>query len=464
MPRIGGQLIPHKTVLLISSEALIILSALLGATLFRLLPSGALWDYLHDTNTIWRYALVIFVCEISFYYNDLYDMQIVRSRSVFAVHLLESLGFAFIVLAAAYYMRSQWSLGRGIAITFAPTILILIIGWRYLLEATGASARPHERILIVGTGAIGQSLVEELQSRPEYNYELVGILREPNGNGETNHQLPVLGTLESVRQIALAKKVDRIILTLNERRGYMPFKDLLALKFGGLAIEDPHTFYERITGRVVLDSLNPSWFILSDGFRSSRFVLFIKRSTDIVAALLGLIIAFPIMVVAALAILLDDGFPIIFRQQRTGLHGSTFEILKYRSMKRAPEDAPPSWTANGDDRITKVGQFIRKTRIDELPQLINVLRGDMSLVGPRPEQPVFCDLLDAKIPFYSQRHTLRPGLTGWAQVNYRYGASIEESRRKLEYDLFYVKHMSWSLDLVIILQTIKVVLFGRGAK
>ncbi len=462
--RIGGQAIPRRALLLIGSEALIILIALLGSTVLRLLTTGAGWDYLSEASTLWRYALVILICELSFYYNDLYDLQIVQSKTTFTVHLLQALGVVLIILSISYYVKSEWSLGRGIVLIFAPTILVLIVGWRYLLDVTGTAVQPRERVLIVGTGAIGQSLVEELQARPEYNYEIVGVLGEPHSSRNTNTSLPVLGGLSEVRDIATNRNVSKIVLALAERRGYMPFRELLDLKFSGVTIEDPHTFYERITGRVVLDSLNPSWFILSDGFRKSRFILFGKRLIDLIAATLGLILGLPLMIVVAAAIAIEDGFPVIFRQKRIGQNGRVFEILKYRSMRHAPAEQGPSWTSNADSRITRVGKFIRKTRLDELPQLVNVLRGDMSLVGPRPEQPAFCDLLEQHIPFYQQRHTVRPGLTGWAQVNYRYGASIEESRRKLEFDLFYVKHLSWWLDLVIIFQTVKVVIFGRGAK
>ena len=222
--------------------------------------------------------------------------------------------------------------------------------------------------------------------------------------------------------------------------------------------------YERTTGRILLDHLSPSWLILADGFRQSRLVLAAKRLTDIVVSTIGLVLALPLMAVIALAVFLESGAPVLFRQGRIGLNGRHFEILKFRSMRNEPVPKAASWTSDSDPRITRVGRFIRKFRLDELPQLISVLCGDMSLVGPRPEQPSLAEMLEEQIPYYGQRHSLRPGITGWAQVKYGYGATVEQTKIKLEHDLFYIKHLSMPLDLAIIFETAKVLLSGRGAK
>jgi exopolysaccharide biosynthesis polyprenyl glycosylphosphotransferase len=229
-------------------------------------------------------------------------------------------------------------------------------------------------------------------------------------------------------------------------------------------VEDAHTLYERITGRILLERLSPSWLILSDGFRKSAFLLTSKRLMDIIISLLALMVSLPILVATAIAIYLEDGRPIRFRQRRVGLNGKEFTMEKFRSMHKDADKGGAKWAADGDRRITRVGRFIRKCRIDELPQFWNVLRGEMSLVGPRPEQPYFCALLENKIPYFGLRHTLRPGITGWAQIKYQYGASIDEAKNKLELDLFYIKHLSLTLDLAIIFETVKVMLVGRGAK
>jgi exopolysaccharide biosynthesis polyprenyl glycosylphosphotransferase len=222
--------------------------------------------------------------------------------------------------------------------------------------------------------------------------------------------------------------------------------------------------FERISGRIPLDRLSPSWLIFSDGFSKSRLLLATKRLVDIIASLVGILLTLPIMGAVALAILIESGRPVLFRQKRVGLNDEEFEILKFRSMRQDSEKSGPSWATDKDSRITRVGGFIRKYRFDELPQFFNILHGEMSLVGPRPEQPFFCQMLETQLPFFAQRHTVRPGVTGWAQVKYQYGSTVEDARRKLELDLFYIKHLAVSLDLAIIFETIKVVLLGKGAK
>jgi len=255
-----------------------------------------------------------------------------------------------------------------------------------------------------------------------------------------------------------------VILSLNERRGCTPVEQLLQLKFSGVQVEDAHSMYEKVTGKILLANLAPSWLFLSSGFRKSRSLLAAKRCIDIVVSLLGIILGLPLMGVIAPAIWLETGFPILFRQERVGLGQRPFTILKFRSMFQDAEAGGPSWALKNDPRVTRVGQLLRKFRLDELPQLFNVLRGEMSLVGPRPEQTQLCAMLDERIPMYWRRHSARPGITGWAQVKYQYGSTIEETERKLEYDLYYIKNLSLKLDLAIILATFNVILFGRGAK
>ena len=274
----------------------------------------------------------------------------------------------------------------------------------------------------------------------------------------------VIGVPTDVERCAIAEEADRVVLALSERRGSMPIKELLQLKFLGMKIEEAHDLYERTTGRILLDHLSPSWLILANGFRKPRVVVAAKRAVDIVVSTVGLILAMPLMLLVALAVYTESGAPVLFCQERIGLHGVHFLILKFRSMRNEPTPQAASWTSDQDPRITRVGRFIRKFRLDELPQLINVLRGDMSLVGPRPEQPTLAAMLEEQLPYYRQRQSMRPGITGWAQVKYGYGATVEQTKIKLEHDLFYIKHLSMPLDLAIIFETAKVLLSGRGAK
>src|SRR2546428_654969 len=367
MLKIGGQRVPHKTVLLVLADSVLIVIGLLLASGLRLYQSGLFSSSFEGMRTVLRFGVVVLVCELSLYYHDLYDFQILKRHSEMFARLLQAFGISCAVLALCYYVPQPLSLGRGIP-------------------------------------------------------------------------------------------------ALAERRGCTPSQQLLHLKFAGVPVEDAHSCYERISGRILLERLSPSWLILSSGFRKSAFVLACKRVADIIAALFGLVLSAPVMAAVAVAIWLETGSPILFRQTRTGLFGRHFQILKFRSMYQNAEASGPAWAAQDDRRITRVGAFIRKSRLDELPQLFNVLRGDMSLVGPRPEQPHFVALLQQSIPFYDQRHTVRPGITGWAQIKYQYVASLEESKVKLELDLFYIKHLSTLLDLAIIFETVKVMLLGRGAK
>jgi sugar transferase (PEP-CTERM system associated) len=463
--RIGGQKIPVHTVSMMVFEAALIVFSLLVAALVRFHSFEAAKYYLGEPHAVLRFLLVAVVSQVAFYYYDLYDFGAVRRRSALVVRTLQALGLACVAIGAIYYIDPDLSLGRGIAVVAAPTIFVVVIGWRLIVDATLPLLRQTERVLVLGTGAAGISLVKEMIRHPELNYKVLGFLDEKGENiGKSLVNPGIIGAAADVRETVKRESVDRVVISLAERRGTMPVQQLLELKFAGVQVEDAHSVFESMVGRILLDHLTPSTLILSDGFKKSRFTLFFKRAVDIVVSLVAAIITLPFMLMTAAAIWLESGGPVLFKQKRVGLHGSEFEMLKFRSMYQNSEQHGPSWTRDGDRRITRVGKLIRQCRLDELPQLINVLWGDMSLVGPRPEQPYFCELLAQEILYYGQRHSVRPGITGWAQVKFKYGASIEETKTKLEYDLFYVKHMSFFLDLAIALETVKVLLSGRGAK
>jgi sugar transferase (PEP-CTERM system associated) len=308
-------------------------------------------------------------------------------------------------------------------------------------------------------------LVREILHRPELHLKVVGFLDEHGENiGKSLVNPGIIGAAKDLEEITAREKIDRIVLSLKERRGQTPVRELLRLKFAGVTVEDAHSMSEQIDGKIRLEHLSPSWMILSEGFRKSSLLLAAKRILDILVSLVLLLLMLPIMGIVALAIWLESGSPVLFRQERIGLGGRPFEILKFRSMNHDAEEHGPKWAADGDQRVTRVGRVIRKLRLDELPQAVNVLRGEMSFVGPRPERAIFCRILESETPFYALRYSVRPGITGWAQVKYQYGGSIEEAKTKLEYDLFYIKHLSLTLDLAILFETAKVVLWQRGAK
>jgi sugar transferase (PEP-CTERM system associated) len=307
-------------------------------------------------------------------------------------------------------------------------------------------------------------LAQQIGRQHDFAYRLVGFVDEGEDR-EVVRQHDILGSAGDIRRIVTDRHVDRIIVGLSDRRGRLPIEELLSAKLSGVRVEDATTTYERLTGKILIDDLKPSWLIFSDGFRASRGTRFVKRMLDLALSLIGLIIASPLMALTALAIALDSPGPVLYTQERVGENGRVFTVFKFRSMRTDAEQAGrPVWASDKDDRITRVGRFIRLARLDELPQLWNVVRGDMSFVGPRPERPFFVEQLAREIPFYLQRHAVKPGVTGWAQVKYQYGASIEDAMEKLRYDLYYIKHMSIVFDLTIVLDTVKVILFGKGAK
>ena len=325
--------------------------------------------------------------------------------------------------------------------------------------------KDQERVLVLGTAEAGITLVRELLLRPELNVKVVGFLDEEGKNiGKSLVNPSIIGSVNQVSDIVKEEAVSQVILSLNERRGCTPVDQLLQLKFSGVQVADAHSMFEKVTGKILLTNLEPSWLFLSAGFRKSRFLLTSKRCVDIVVSLLGIIIGLPLMGVIALAVWLETGSPVLFRQERVGLGQELFTILKFRSMSQTAEADGASWAQTDDPRITRVGRVLRKYRLDEMPQLFNVLRGEMSFVGPRPEQTKLCKMLEEMIPMYWRRHSVRPGITGWAQVKYQYGSTVEDAKHKLEYELYYIKNLSLKLDLAIILATFRVVLFGRGAK
>ncbi len=467
MLKIGGQKVPNTLLILLAIDCALITLGLLLATFARLGVSGLgfVIGYLGTGQTFMRFVVAILVCEVSLYFNDLYDFRLMRTRSEILVRLLQAFGIACLALAVFYYLAPDLGFGRGIAALAAPLIVLLTLGWRLVMAQHPQTLGTVERMLIIGTGPTGISLARDILSRPEIQLKVVGFLDEKGEDiGKSLVNPGIIGGVADLESIVRQENIGHIVISLLERRGRMPVRELLRLKFAGVKVEDAHSFFERMTGRIILERLSPSWLILSEGFSKSSLLVWAKRMIDVVISLITLIVCTPLMAVAAVAVYLESGSPVLFRQERTGLHGRPFAMLKFRSMYTNAEEGGPQWASAGDPRITRVGRWLRKSRIDELPQAINVLRGEMSIVGPRPERPEFVSMLEEQIPYYGLRHTVRPGITGWAQVKYQYGASVEETKTKLEYDLFYIKHLSIMLDLAVLFETAKVMLSGRGAK
>ena len=430
-------------------------SILIAAQVHHSLPAAV--------NALWKIVLVTALCELCFYYNDLYDLTLVHAKRELLVRVLQAAGAAAIILAVVSVLLPSLIIGRGILLTSLLMVLIAVPAWRLIFDGVTRDAHLVERVLLLGTGTMARTVGEQIRAQHEYAYQVVGAVGDQPEDA-IGFDWPILGKSSDLTQILALHHVERIIVGMTDRRGSLPIAALLQAKLSGVRVEDAATTYERITGKLLTDGLKPSWLIFSDGFRASRWTRMGKRGFDVMLAAAGVLLAAPLMLLTALAIRLESAAPILYRQERVGENGRVFTLFKFRSMRVDAESGTPVWARPNDDRVTRVGRFIRLSRLDELPQLWNVLRGDMSFVGPRPERPYFVQQLVAEIPFYMARHAVKPGVTGWAQVKYRYGASVEDAIEKLRYDLYYIKHLSISFDLTIVADTVKVILTGKGAK
>ncbi len=447
-----------RSLTVFAGELLLIFGSVALAAVFQQTP--------HLGANLWKIALVTLVCQLCLYYNDCYDLTVVHSNRELVVRLLQAAGAASILLAALYFVVPVLMVGDGIFVSALFVFLIAILGWRLAFNGvTGSLKLDEERVLFVGTGETARKVARQILDQHDFAYRVVGFIDDDASHiGERIVNPAIVGTPADLDRLVAEHQIDRIVVGLSDRRGKLPVEELLRAKMAGIRVEDATTTYERVTGKILIDDLRPSWLIFSDGFWVSRVTRLMKRTIDLTLSLLLAVMALPLMVVTTLLVLIEDGRPVLYRQERVGENGHTFVLSKFRSMRRdAEKGGTPIWAKDGDDRVTRVGRFIRKTRLDELPQLWNVIRGDMSFVGPRPERPFFVEQLSQEIPFYQQRHAVKPGLTGWAQVKYRYGSSREDAMEKLRYDLYYIKHLSVVFDLTIVFDTVKVVLFRKGA-
>jgi sugar transferase (PEP-CTERM system associated) len=456
--------VTRRLLALIGFETLLILTAVSLGAWIRL-GDGA-WDLLLHENGLTKALLIAFVCQLSLYYADLYELRVSADRRELFVGIVQALSATSFLLAAIYFFFPWLIVGRGVFVASSTLVLLFVAGWRLVFEWLSRRVVPKEKLLLVGTGPAAVGLARELfMRRQELGVEIVGFVDpDPARLGAPVINPGVIGTIEDIPSIVRARGVDRVVVSLADARGRLPMDKLLEMKLDGVSFDHLASVYEELTGKIAVENLRPSWLIFSEGFRKSRVVRSGKRMMDIGASLIGIILAGPLMALVAAAVKFTSPGPIVYRQQRVGQHGRVFTVLKFRSMRQNAEAQTGAvWATQNDSRVTPIGRFLRRSRLDELPQLFNVLKGDMSLVGPRPERPEFVTQLTQKIPFYGQRHVIRPGLTGWAQVRYTYGSSVEDAMEKLQYDLFYIKNLSIALDLFIIFSTVKTVILRRGA-
>jgi sugar transferase (PEP-CTERM system associated) len=455
-----------RSALLLAGESALIFGAIVAASYVRL--GADAWVLLGNPGGLLRAGLVLAVCQTTLHYADLYNVRFVTDVRELLIRLLQAVGFTSILLALIYFWFQNAMIGRGVFLVAAVFIIISVVAWRLLFAWVSRRAAPRERLLLVGTSAAAVELARELyERRQELGVEIVGFVDpDPARVGAAVINPGVVGSIDDITSLVSSMSVDRVVVSLSDARGKLPMDRLLDMRLrAGVTFDHLTDVYEQYTGKIAVENLRPSWLIFSTGFRKTRSLLAVKRAMDIVGSLVGLLLALPIMAVVALAVRLSSPGAILYEQQRVGLNGRVFRIHKFRSMRADAEAATGAvWSTANDTRVTRVGRFIRLTRLDELPQLWNVLRGDMSLVGPRPERPEFVSQLTDEIPFYGQRHVVKPGLTGWAQIRYTYGASVEDTIEKLQYDLYYIKNMSVALDAVIAIETLKIIILRRGAR
>ena len=395
------------------------------------------------------------------FYQRVHNRSVGQSRARAALSLTMSLALAYAIFGLLPLHLTDRKL---FAIAVAACLLLVLVHRVYAAHSSKQSL-VRQRILVFGTGTRAK-LVGRSLKKADPNVDLVGYFAGPNEAVTEVSAWGILTPDKSLTDIVVDEGVDEIVVALAERRGgSMPLRELLDCKLQGVRVVDIATHFEKTLGQIRLDSVNPGWLIFGDGFNQGMVRTLVKRAFDIVFASLLIIVTAPLMLLTGILILLESGGPVLYQQERVGLNGRLFSVVKFRSMRTdAEKDGTPRWAAAQDDRVTRVGRIIRKLRIDELPQLITVLVGDMSLVGPRPERPFFVDKLTQEIPYYAVRLSVKPGLTGWAQVRYHYGATMEDSAEKLQYDLYYVKNHTWFLDLVVLFETVGVVLTGKGAQ
>src|SRR5262245_13262846 len=402
------------------------------------------------------------VAQVAFYLFDLYDIKAIGRRAALTLRIMQASGLSAVALALVFYAIPQMMLGRGVFALAMALTLTTMTGWRTVAAWLLEHPQFAERVLILGTDLPAIAIAREIMLRREHGYEVIGFVGQTKALvGQRLVNPRVIGVMDDLEELARRRRPDRIVVALSDRRGRLPLDLLLRLKVRDeIQVEESSRFFERLTGKISTDRLQPGQLVFAEMSNWTRLYRRLRRIFDIVSSLIGIAISFPLMILTAIAIRIESPGSVIYTQERVGLHGRKFKIFKFRSMRTDAEAQGPVWAGENDPRVTRVGRVIRRLRVDETPQFFNILRGEMSLIGPRPERPEFVERLEERIPYYSERHLVKPGLTGWAQVSYPYGASFEDAREKLQYDLYYIKNQSPLLDAIILLETARVVLFG----
>ncbi|MBZ5679227.1 MAG: TIGR03013 family PEP-CTERM/XrtA system glycosyltransferase [Acidobacteriia bacterium] len=457
MIRVFNVYYPLRTLVLLAGEALIVwFSFVLGTVLQHQDDSWLALNVDGGYIKILVFTAVVLLLSHGF---DLYDSSRLGAKWEQTFRLLLVLGLVALALSAVGFIVPSFLPGNGSALVGLTILTLLLFGWRAFCNWLVTRPYFRERVYVLGTGERAQRLVNGLRQRTQLGIEVVGW----TGNIEGALKRDTVAS--HLLGLAQQGNVHRVIVAMPDRRGTLPVEELLDLRLAGVWVEDAASWLEKISGRIEVEHLYPSWLIFAEGFRFSTFLRVVRRLLNCSFALIGLLLSLPLLPFIMLAIKLDSPGPVLYRQRRVGQGGHHFYCYKFRTMRRDAEaDTGATWATDDDPRITRVGKILRGSRLDEIPQLWCVLKGDMHFVGPRPERPEFVEWLSKEIPYYGVRHAVRPGITGWAQVQYKYGNTLEDAREKLQYDLFYIKNASLGLDLMIIFQTVKIVLLGRGGQ
>lgn len=405
-----------------------------------------------------------FTLIVTAYALGLYNRQFGAVFSDVFTRIAVTFGIGFLALALLYYLFPPLALWRSAIIVALPLSFFGWLGLRWYFLTVSRSDVIKRRILVIGTGEKAARIERRERLSAPARFTCIGFVHVPQEDRQVSSE-KIIASVDSLLAFVREQSVDEIVIGLSERRGKLPLNDLIDCRLAGIRIASYQAFWEEETGRVDVDDLRADWFLFSSGFPGGRIQHLLKRALDIATSVVLLLLAWPLMAAAAIAIRLEDGGPVFYRQARVGVAGHAFQLTKFRSMRiDAEADGRARWAQRNDDRVTAIGSVMRKLRIDELPQLFNILKGDMSFVGPRPERPQFVQALSDQWTFYSQRHSVKPGLTGWAQINFGYASSSEDTKEKLSYDLYYVKHYSILFDVMIMLQTLRVVVWTHGAR
>ena len=454
--------VPSSIVGLLLSETLLTCGCFIAAIA---LDRREEWQlYLFYEDGLLRVAAVTASVILGFYFTDLYESIRVRYRSLLMQQVCLVLGVAFLIQGFLAYVNADWRLPRWTMVTGSTLCLIVLPAWRILYSRMVLRLIGAERVLFIGSSGVNRQIAQRIAERPELGFAAVGYLEDDETRESDEFPCRALGPVEKVKEVVQAVKPDRIVVGMAERRQQLPVYDLLDLSLSGVRVEESSALYEIAFTRMCIQELRPSQLIFGRFGPRGRYLMF-RNVLTFAIALVSMLVALPVMLLVALTIKLTSRGPVLFRQTRVGLNDVTFTVYKFRSMYTDAEaNTGAVWAVKDDPRVTPLGRWLRLLRLDELPQLFNVLRGDMAIVGPRPERPEFVRTLQEQIPYYRQRHCVLPGITGWAQINYKYGNTMEDTVMKLEYDLYYIKNVSLALDFYIMFHTAKTMLLQRGAQ